>query len=295
MKSFPYLKVILLAGIIAAVFLFLERLPSPEQKEARDKAVHRTQQQAKPARDEKTQRAARPAPSVQDINKHFRMVAVIIDDIGFDMMALRDLADIPAPIAFSVLPFSPHRADAVAFLHARNRDILLHLPMEPHGYPEQSPGKGALMAGMDEEQIVRQLKENLAAVRYASGVNNHMGSLFMEDEKRLQQVMAELKKQGLFFIDSRTSSRTTGRAAASHIGIPFAERDIFIDHEKGYQAAKKALRSASRHQAAGDHQPLLLIGHPYKDTIRAIRDILPEWHQEGIHIVSVKKCLTNPK
>jgi polysaccharide deacetylase 2 family uncharacterized protein YibQ len=294
-KRFPYFKVIILAGIIAAVFLFLERLPSPEQKEAKDKKIPGTQQQAKPARDEKHPRAAKPAPSDQGAKKQHGMVAVIIDDIGFDMKALRDLTDIPAPIAFSVLPYSPHRADAIEFLHARNKEILLHLPMEPHGYPEQSPGKGALMASMDEDQIVRQLKENLAAVPYASGVNNHMGSLFMEDTARLKKVMVELKKQGMFFIDSRTSPGTTGRTAASQTGIPFAERDIFIDHEKGYQAAKTALRSVSRHQATGDNKPLLLIGHPYKDTIRAIKDILPEWHKEGIHVVSVKKCLTNSK
>jgi len=293
-KRFPYFKVIILAGILAAAFLFLERLPSPEQKAAEDKEIPGTQKQAEPEGDEKYRRAVKPAPSMPAVKKHHRMVAVVIDDIGFDMKALRDLADIPAPIAFSVLPFSPHRADAVEFLHARNKEILLHLPMEPHGYPETSPGKGALMARMDEDQIVRQLREDLAAVPYASGVNNHMGSLFMEDSERLKQVMMELKKQGLFFIDSRTSPGTSGKAAASQTGILFAERDIFIDHEKGYHAAKTALRNVSTHQANGS-KPLLLIGHPYPDTIRAIKDILPEWDKEGIHIVSVKKCLNNSK
>ena len=218
----------------------------------------------------------------------------MIDDIGFDMKAVRQLADIPAPIAFSILPFSPRCADACAYLHGRQKDILLHLPMEPHGYPETSPGKGALYVSMDEEGIIGQLAEDLALVPCASGANNHMGSRFMEDAGRLEMVMAELKKRGLFFIDSRTSPRTAGKEAALRMAIPFAERDIFIDHDPGYQAAMAALRKASNQPATGD-KPLLLIGHPRKETIRAIQDVLPEWGKKGIKIVRVRECLDHAK
>lgn len=283
----------ILAGVIAAAFLFFERLPSPEKKPLDVKVSPEKQSPAATSRRPQPLEAPKTAAPMQAKEKQQR-VAIVIDDIGFDMKAVRELADIPAPIAFSILPYSPHCADASTYLHERKKDILLHLPMEPHGYPQTSPGRGALHVSMDEEGIVGQLAEDLALVPYASGANNHMGSRFMEDAVRLEMVMAELKKRGLFFIDSRTSPRTAGKEAALRTAIPFAERDIFIDHASGYQAARAALRKASSHRKNGD-KPLLLIGHPRKETIRAIQDVLPEWEKEGITVVRIKECLSRTK
>jgi hypothetical protein len=202
--------VIFAAASIAAVVLFLERVESPDltvtrhspRKEAPGKALTKIT----PARE-----VAEPAAPTA--GQQGRPIAVIIDDIGFDLRIVEELAGIPAPIAFAVLPHSPHAAEAARFLHAAGKEILLHLPMEPRSYPEESPGAGALMVDMDEKQIRRQLQENLAAVPYVSGVNNHMGSRFMEDEARLTMVMDELKKRGLYFVDSRTSADSRGREA----------------------------------------------------------------------------------
>ena len=55
---------------------------------------------------------------------------------------------------------------------------------------------------MDEGEIRRRIETDLTAVPYVAGVNNHMGSRFMEDEARLAVVMEELAKKGLFFVDS---------------------------------------------------------------------------------------------
>jgi hypothetical protein len=221
-------------------------------------------------------------------------VAIIIDDIGFDLPALRKLAEIPAPIAFAILPFTPHAAEAAEFLHKRNREILLHLPMEPLSYPKASPGAGALMTNMDEGAIIRQLRDDLAAVPHVSGANNHMGSRFTEDERLMKIVMGELRERGFYFVDSRTSPHSRAREAALQTGVRFAERNIFIDHNQGYGAAIASLREASG-QSRPDAPPLLLIGHPHADTTRAIKDMLPLWEKEGIRVVDVKTCLTGKK
>ena len=103
---------------------------------------------------------------------------------------------IEAPIAFAILPYTPHAREAARLLHAAGKEILLHLPMEPRSYPAENPGAGALFVDMDEGEIRRQIEADLAAVPYVSGVNNHMGSRFMEDEAGLAVVMEELRKKG---------------------------------------------------------------------------------------------------
>lgn len=271
------------AAIVAAAVLFLERMERPDlsltRQSARREAPEKALLPPKPARE-----VAEPAAPMT--GQQGRPVALIIDDIGFDMRIVEELAGIPAPIAFAILPYTPHAAEAARFLHTAGKEILLHLPMEPRSYPEELPGPGALMIGMDAKQIRRQLQEDLAAVPYLSGVNNHMGSRFMEDEARLTIVMEELEKRGLYFVDSRTTPDSRAREAANRTGVRFAARGLFIDHLPGYEAALENLTSPSR-RGGKPGKPVLMIGHPRPETLRALRDALPRWQTEGVRLVAL--------
>ncbi len=287
MKRFPLLAVVIAAALIAAVVLFLERVEQrPDDSGARRGPGKETPKKAS------TGKPPRPGlePAPPGTAYLGRPVAVIIDDIGFDLRIVEELAGIPAPIAFAVLPHTPHAVEAAKLFHAAGKEILLHLPMEPHSYPGESPGAGALMADMDAGEIRRQIREDLAAVPFVSGVNNHMGSRFMEDEARLAIVMEELRAKGLFFVDSRTTADSRGRESAGRARVRFAARDVFIDHAPGYAAALENLTGAFR-QGRKNGAPVLMIGHPHMETVRAIRDALPFWQKEGVNVIPVSAYL----
>lgn len=279
-KRFPVLSVIIAAALIAAAVLFLERVEFPEDSAAR-----------------KSLPAERPGKAVKqktpaDGNKGLE-IAVIIDDIGFDLGAVEELAKIKAPLGFAILPNAPYAAEAAEILHAAGKEILLHLPMEPRSYPEESPGAGALLVHMDAGEIRMRIAAGLAAVPHVSGVNNHMGSLFMEDEARLFVVMDELGKRGLFFVDSMTTPGSRGREAASRAGVRFAARNVFIDHEPGYAAALEKLTSPPR-QGRKNGAPLVMIGHPHPETVRALKKALPILREEGVRLIPVSAALKTP-
>ena len=278
---------IIAAALISAVVLFLERM----ERRPDDSATRRGPGRETPGK-AATGKTPGPGlgPAPPETAYPGRPVAVIIDDIGFDLRIVEELAGIPAPIAFAVLPHAPHAVEAARLLHAAGKEILLHLPMEPHSYPGESPGAGALMADMDAGEIRRQIREDLAAVPFVSGVNNHMGSRFMEDKARLAIVMEELRAKGLFFVDSRTTADSRGRESAGRAGVRFAARDVFIDHAPGYAAALENLTGAFR-QGQRNGAPVLMIGHPHMETVRAIRDALPFWQKEGVKVIPVSACL----
>ncbi len=100
--------------------------------------------------------------------------------------------------------------------------MLLHLPMEPHGYPHPDPGPGALLAGMPPEELRQVLLADLATVPGAAGANNHMGSRLSEDEGALAVILAVLRERGLFFLDSYTSPRTRAGRWPGAWGWPVA-------------------------------------------------------------------------
>lgn len=217
-----------------------------------------------------------------------RKVAIIVDDIGGNLNAVKELLEINADLTFALLPFQAHTREAAEMFHKANKETLLHLPMEPVSYPREKPGEGALFTDMNDEELVLQLKKNIADVPYISGVNNHMGSKFMTDEKKLILIFNELKKKKLFFVDSRTSNDTQAYAAAKKTGLQIAERKIFIDNNRDYNKVYANLIKITKDN---DVSPRIIIGHPYPETIRALKEATKVLQEKGVSIVPVSKIV----
>lgn len=220
-----------------------------------------------------------------------KTIAIIIDDIGYSLSSLEELLKIEAPLAFAVLPHSPHAGAAVAMIRRKGREILLHLPMEPRD-AKKSPGPGALFHDMTESEIRERLEEDLAAVPQAVGVNNHMGSAFMEDEEKLYLVLKELQKRGLFFIDSRTTAASRGKTVATRTGIPFAARSLFLDNDPDQEVIFNNLLS---YVAKTDRLSIVFIGHPYPGTVRALQKAVPLLQAQGLIIVPPSDIVAHPE
>jgi len=222
-----------------------------------------------------------------------REVVIIVDDIGYGMKPVRDLLRIDADITFAILPLLSHSREAAEMLHKANRETLLHLPMEPLSYPKDKPGNGALFTDMNESEIIFQLEKNLASVPYATGVNNHMGSKFMTDEAKLTAVFKLLKKKDLFFIDSRTTPSSKAASAAEKVHLTTASRRVFLDNERDYDKIYQILMDVTRSPAG--KSPVIVIGHPYPETIRAIKDASKVFREKGIAIVPASKLANKKK
>jgi hypothetical protein len=218
-----------------------------------------------------------------------KQVAIIIDDIGYDLAPVRELLKVDADITFAILPLCSHSREAAEMLHEAHKETLLHLPMEPNSYPKEKPGNGTLFTDMNSEELIFQLEKDLASVPYVSGVNNHMGSKFMADEDKLILIFNKLKKKKMFFIDSRTTANTKAFAAAEKVNMQMASRKVFLDNDRDYNEIYKKLLEVT--QNSSDVSPVIIIGHPYPETIRAIKDASRVLREKGILIVPVSRLI----
>ncbi|UCH08731.1 MAG: divergent polysaccharide deacetylase family protein [Deltaproteobacteria bacterium] len=66
---------------------------------------------------------------------------------------------------------------------------MLHLPMEPIGYPSVNPGDGVLLVSMDKETILEVLNDDLKQTPFVVGANNLMGSRFTENSEKMSIVL----------------------------------------------------------------------------------------------------------
>ena len=220
-----------------------------------------------------TPKAAIPPPAATT-SGGLPLVCIIIDDMGYDKNLADRLLGLDAPFTFSLLPFSPFREEISRSADSKGVEIMLHLPMEPEEYPGVNPGPGALLTSMSPDELIRQLTDNIRSVPGASGVNNHMGSKMTAVSSQMYQVFSILKKEGLFFIDSRTTVNTLCKPSARLLQVPFAERDVFLDHVTTEDFVRKQIYELIR--KAEQEGSAIGIGHPHEVTVQVLDEMLPE-------------------
>jgi len=216
------------------------------------------------------------------------VVAIVIDDMGLDRTRSNKMMTLPGPLTLSLMTYADGLGGLVEQARKSGHEIMAHLPMEPVD-PKENPGKGALLANMDDATIRRTLAADLDGWKGYVGVNNHMGSKFTKDRARMAVVMEELKARGLLWLDSKTIGDTAGPAAAKAAGVPYLERDIFLDNVETVDAINGQLDNLVA--AAKAKGAAIAIGHPHDSTYAALREWLPTLAAQGVTLVPVTEIL----
>lgn len=197
------------------------------------------------------------------------LLSIVIDDVGENLGLLKKLIALDVPVALAVWPHSSHTEESVELVRKAKLPLLLHFPMQPKGWPQTNPGEGAVFTNMTADEIRTVTEANLKLVPDAIGVNNHMGSAFTEFHTGMKVVLKELHDRQLFFLDSRTTPRSAGKTEARKLGIPFYQRDVFIDNTRNVQAILLQLKKAER--IARKTGSAIAIGHPHPETVAALQ------------------------
>lgn len=209
-----------------------------------------------------------PRPTLQPPAPAARGLVIVMDDLGLERRFARELAALPEPVSFSVLPWLPHTEEVAAIAREHGKELLLHQPMEPLD-STISPGAGALFAGAPQSRVRQLVRENLTRLPGAVGLNNHMGSRFTQDPAGVDAVLDVAAENGVFVLDSVTHPGSVLAKRALQRGVPVLRRDIFLDVVKDTGAILYQLRKAER--IAGRRGQAVAIGHPYPETLEALR------------------------
>ena len=209
-------------------------------------------------------------------------IVLILDDVGFDKQPIAEATRIDPNLNFSVLPNAPHAVEFATLLHRQGFEVLCHLPMEPEQYPRVSPGSGAVLTSMTDEQIVRTTLSNVERVPYARGVNNHMGSRATADRRVMNAVLSALPED-MYFIDSRTTPASVAATVAHEMSIRAATRNVFLDDIETDDAVRRQLRDLARESE--ERGVAIGIGHMYPVTIRVLSAEIPELRRQGFKLI----------
>ncbi len=214
-------------------------------------------------------------------------IALIIDDMGYRYQSGKRAINLNENITYSFLPYAPHARKLANMAHQKQKEIMLHLPMEAQN--GKTLGPGGLTADMPKQVFELELQHDLLAVPHIKGVNNHMGSLLTQQMEPMTWLMEQLAEKQIYFVDSRTSEKSMALNAARQYGIRSETRDIFVDHDLTNKAMHRQLQLAV--DVAKRNGSAVVIAHPFPETMTVLEQWLPQAKQQGLEFVYVSQLL----
>lgn len=289
----PLIALLIVVALIAAAFFLLESSrkaapPAGVVTGANPTYTPHLQLPARPAARQQSLSSSSPPAAKPHLAglphpKGAHRLAIIIDDMGSSTQELRDLLSIELPLTFSVIPSLAQAKGVAESAHRAGAEVMVHMPMEPEGYPKQKLEKIGLLLSMETPEIVGRVNDYFRCVPFAVGANNHMGSRYTQDAEKMEVVLTVLKGKGMFFVDSRTSPASVGYRTARALGVKCGTRQVFLDNVQDEAAIGKQLAEAAA--IARKSGGAIAICHPHPSTIRALKSLMPELARSGITFV----------
>ena len=208
-------------------------------------------------------------------------IALVIDDLGqADLALVQRLCNLDVPLTVAVLPFLQHSRESAAIAHQRGKEVILHMPMEPIGYPAagKNPGPGAILFEQPESVVREKVRQAMKEIPFAVGLNNHMGSRITPDAEKMAWMLGEVKKSNWYFLDSRTEKDTVALEVAKSLGIPSMQRKVFLDDDPSQAGMSRQWERALA--LAGQDGQAVVIGHIRPETLAFLESALPAAKRE---------------
>lgn len=219
--------------------------------------------------------------------------AIIIDDFGGGTGGVKDFLEGDIPITAAVMPFTPTSKEHAEWAHKNGIEIMVHLPMEPKRGKRSWLGPKPITVDLTLKEVRQRVEEAIDNVPYAVGLNNHMGSLAVENEMIVRTIVEVAKERNLFIIDSGTSPGTKFPEIAKELGVPLLKRDVFLDDiSSSSHVRKQMVRLAKVTEIKGQGIAIGHVGVTGKVCSIGVFESIEEFKRRNIKIVPVSQLFS---
>lgn len=207
--------------------------------------------------------------------RHHPRVAIVVDNLGSNLLVARDLATLEAPLTFAVQAFEPFAREVAELANLYQRQVLVHLP---------EMRAGARSGGvLDQAAVLRSLNDSLAAIPRAVGVTEDRDGGVFTSLVQARWVLERLKEDALFFIDGSTGHGNLACDVASELALPCGKAAMVLRETQDEQAITTQFEKL-RQIAQGRGSALVLL-RASPATVTALRTAVGQLTSAGVEIV----------
>ncbi len=170
-------------------------------------------------------------------------IAIVLSGMGINAkLTNKAIRELPGQITFAFAPYGRGLQSTINKARARGHEILLHLPMEPFGYPGVNPGPKTLIASAETGQNLKKLQWLMSRFSGYSGVTNYMGAKFTSDGGALLPVFSQIKQRGLVYFDDGSNTSSLTNSIAQAVNLSTRTTDVVIDTDQSTASIERALQ-----------------------------------------------------
>lgn len=175
-------------------------------------------------------------------------VALIVGGLGLNAVTTRAAIErLPAEITLSFVPYAEGLQGWIDLARANGHEVMIEIPMEPTGYPENDPGPYTLLTSGAPEDIQSRMSWLLGRATGYFGVTNYLGDRFAQSDAGMNAFLGTLRQRGISFVDDGSMGRRPGawaRASADRIVDEVQTPAAVVAQLNALEAAAKTRGSA---------------------------------------------------
>ena len=226
---------------------------------------------------------ARPVPAG---TQTVRRIALVVSGMGISESATAHAIEtLPPEVTLSFAPYGARLQEWIDKARAAGHEVLLELPMEPFGYPQNDPGPHTLLTGGDTGENISRLEWLMSRFTGYAGVMNYQGARFTASSAALKPVLAALGARGLLYVDNGASARSLAPALAREAGLPAVQATRIVDPVQNPEVIATALDILEEVSATNGNAVGVASGFPV--TVDALTQWAARLKDEGYVLVPV--------
>ena len=229
-----------------------------------------------------------PNPAIADAGT--QMAFVVIDLQREPESLFESYRSSPVPLTVALRPDQPALAATARALRDSGREIFLHMPMEPRGYPQVDPGKNAILLDLSRIEIEERIDRCLSSVGPAEGIMSRLGGAAVNDPDVMRAVLGEVKRRDLLFIDAHGA----GPSVVDQVGEETGARTMTLGGSldvpgptiAGVRARLKQLVELATHRGT-----LVVTFKASATVLQVLQAESPKLREQGVEIVPASRLV----
>jgi polysaccharide deacetylase 2 family uncharacterized protein YibQ len=220
-------------------------------------------------------------------------IAILLGGMGLnEELTKRALNELPEEITLAFAPYGQSLQKTINNARAQGHEVMLQLPMEPFGYPNQDPGPHTLLVSSTPTATASSLSWLLSRFAGYIGVVNYLGARFTSETTALAPVLQILKDRGLVYLDDGSSARSVAEEVAVGIDLPLRQASLVIDAANDFSSVSAKLQELEKLSRKG--RIVIGVGTGFPATINAVENWAKGLRDRGVLLVPVSAAFRAP-
>lgn len=215
-----------------------------------------------------------------------KRIAVVIGGLGLSQSGtLHALEKLPPEVTLAFAPQGNSLTRWMRRARKEGHELLVQVPMEPFGYPNNDPGPQTLTVEASADDNLDNLRWALGQITNYTGVVNYLGGRLARSPQAMTPILREVGERGLLYFNDGTGGGEDLGALASALDVPYVSGNVAIDATQDPAAIRERLQELEK--LADINGYAIGSGSALEVTVDTVATWANEAKKRGFEIVGV--------